>query len=154
MTKSYKEIVSAHSQHASPAVMHELSVLTSDYIERPTDKEAFLKKVEALLCPFLDEDMARHFVSEFENADGSRGEHWSYGTILDACDRLGVPRSSELYGPWDLYAAVNMMYSDLYDSHKSSETYVKDGYRFVNDKDFPIVGKMKWYLMAKHDLAE
>lgn len=154
MHKSYDMIVSEYSKYATSEDMEELSEITSEYIDHPHDRERFLKRVECLLKPFLSEETAKEYVSEFKNADGSTGEHWSYELIMATCDKLGLPHATDRYNDWDIYAAVNMVYSDLYDPSKSSETYVKDGHKFVNDKDFPRPGKMKWYLSGKERLEE
>jgi hypothetical protein len=154
MHKSYDEIVSEYSKYATAEDMEELSEITSEYIDHPYDKEQFLMRVEKLLKPFLCEETAHEYVAEFRNADGSTGEHWSYEVIMSTCDKLGISRMSDRYNSWDLYAAVNMMYSDLYDPSKPSEMYVKDGHKFLADKDFPRPGKMKWYLASKERLEE
>ena len=150
--KSYEEIIECYARYATEEDMQEVARITSEYIEHPYDKHSFLCKVEDVLMPFLCEDKARMYVSEMENADGTHGEHWTFDQIRSSCDRLGLPVSTDRYNEWDMYAAANMMWSDLYDTNKPVEMYIRDAHRYLRDPDFPRPGKMKWYFKGKERL--
>lgn len=70
--------------------------------------------------------------------------------VFKASEQLGIPLETKRYKKWDLYAAVNMVYSDFYDEDKPDSMYIKDGYRFVSDPDFKRIGKMKIYAASAH----
>lgn len=69
---------------------------------------------------------------------------------VEIAPQLGIPLETKRYKKWDLYAAVNMVYSDFYDEDKPDSMYIKDGYRFVSDPDFKRIGKMKIYAASAH----
>lgn len=73
-----------------------------------------------------------------------------HNNIFKAAEQLGIPLETKRYKKWDLYAAVNMVYSDFYDEDKPDSMYIKDGYRFVSDPDFKRIGKMKIYAASAH----
>ena len=150
--KSYEEIIDEYARYATEEDMEEVAELTSDYIEHPYDKHTFLCKIEDVLKPFLCESDARAYISEMENVDGTHGEHWTHDQVRSSCDRLGIPVSCDKYNEWDMYAAANMMWSDLYDPNKPVEMYIRDAHKWLKDPDFPRPGKMKWYLVGKDRL--
>lgn len=150
--KSYEEIIDEYAPYATDEDMQEIAEITSEYIEHPYDKHSFLSKVENILKPFLCEEDAREYVSEMKNIDGTSGEHWTFEQVRTSCDRLGIPATTEKYNEWDIYAASNMMWSDLYDPNKPVEMYIKDAHKYLRDPDFPRPGKMKWYLTGKRRL--
>lgn len=131
--------------------MSELADLTSDFVEdvsktEPEPAKKYLADAHNILCPFMDEEEAEKFVSELENIDGTDGPHWKHPEdVFKASEQLGIPLETKRYRKWDLYAAVNMVYSDFYDEDKPDSMYIKDGYRFVSDPDFKRIGKMKIY---------
>lgn len=89
--------------------------------------------------------------NELENIDGTDGPHWKHPEdVFKAAEQLGIPLETKRYKKWDLYAAVNMVYSDFYDEDKPDSMYIKDGYRFVSDPDFKRIGKMKIYAASAH----
>lgn len=147
--KSYDEILREYNKYATTEDMEEVSKLTSEYVDHPYDKHEFLRKIKAVLMPFLCQEDARHYVSEMHNMDGTHGEHWTYEQVKSVATRHGIPMMSDMFSEWDMYAAANMMWSDLYDPNKPVEMYIKDAHSFLSDPDFPRPGKMKWYLTAK-----
>lgn len=99
----------------------------------------------------MSEEEAKKFAGELENIDGTEGAHWKNpDEVFSAAERLGIPLETRRYKKWDLYAAVNMVYSDFYDKEKPDSMYIKDGYRFVADPDFKRIGKMKIYANSSH----
>ena len=75
-------------------------------------------------------------VSDFENADGSKGTHWT----LD--DIKSVIKSHSLslvdYNEYDFAYAMNMAYSDYYGAVvDNTETYYKLARAFLEDPDGP-----------------
>lgn len=99
----------------------------------------------------MDEEEAEKFVSELENIDGTDGPYWKHPEdVFKAAEQLGIPLETKRYKKWDLYAAVNMVYSDFYDEDKPDSMYIKDGYRFVSAPDFKRIGKMKIYAASAH----
>ena len=90
-------------------------------------------------------------MSELENIDGTDGPHWKHPEdVFKAAEQPGIPLETKRYKKWDLYAAVNMVYSDFYDEDKPDSMYIKDGYRFVSAPDFKRIGKMKIYAASAH----
>ena len=148
---TFSELMDEYAAHASKEQMEELADLTNDFVEdvsktEPELAKKYLADAHNILCPFMDEEEAEKFLSELENIDGTDGPHWKHPEdVFTAADQLGIPLETNRYKKWDLYAAVNMVYSDFYDEDKPDSMYIKDGYRFVSDPDFKRIGKMKIY---------
>lgn len=134
---------------------------TSDDMEKLTDKidwfvekvrekepelvDKFLMKVDLIVNPHFTKETAKYVVSNFENKDGSEGEHWDYDTTTKVLESRGYE-----FNPCDWYVTLNMIYSDYYRSGRSDDTYIELAYDFLNDKDAP-TDKMKRYYKAMQD---
>lgn len=55
-----------------------------------------------------------------ENKDGTKGEHWTYEQVVQLVKDKGIK-----YDPCDFYAALNMIYSDHYNSKFDTSVYVE-----------------------------
>lgn len=85
----------------------------------------------------LSEDMAYDWVSEMQNKDGTKGEHWD----IDQTNALKGNCDSA-----DFYAILNMMYSDYYNSKYSTNDYVQFAKDWLEDKDVDSGKTLKYYL--------
>lgn len=88
---------------------------------------------------------AHEWVSHMRNADGSRGEKWSYEAVHDYAHRM-VSEKDKLI---DLYAIMNMMHSDYCTVARKHGVNTTDFYAdmamaWLNDPDVP-KGKAKRY---------
>lgn len=92
----------------------------------------------------LDEEEAREYVSRLQNADGTRGAHWDVPSIKRIMEESPKLKQHSL---WDVYAAMNMIYSDYYMPSKDTHFYVKLTEKFLDDKDAP-QDKMARYMRA------
>lgn len=70
----------------------------------------------------LGEHEAREQVAMFRNPDGSRGEHWDKKTIKSMVE--AYPQLHK-YPFWDIYYALNAVYSKFYDPSYGIKNYVK-----------------------------
>lgn len=120
------------------------------FVEKVREKEPelvdkFLMKVDLIVNPHFTKETAKYVVSNFENKDGSVGEHWDYDTTTKVLESRGYE-----FNPCDWYVTLNMIYSDYYRSGRSDDTYIELAYDFLNDKDAP-TDKMKRYYKAMQD---
>lgn len=151
--KTYKEIVKKHIDGSSDEQMHELLCLTSDYIEKPENKEEFLEKVEAIFNPFLTHEEARNVVDEMvnESKEKPHGGMWTKENTLKAFRDFGFETQTEKYSENGVYFAMNMVYSDYYPMYgEEIKKYVQHAYYFLKDKDYKgHYAKEKWYALKK-----
>ena len=82
------------------------------------------------------EDDARRWVQHMKNADGSTGPHWTQEQTAAVAGSVGVHDVD----PWAWYAAMNMMYSDYWESAMRygvdrPEYYADLAKEFLFDKD-------------------
>lgn len=81
------------------------------------------------------EDDARRWTEHMENDDGSMGAHWTLEQTTAVANSIGVHAD-----PWIWYAAMNMMYSDYWESATRygvdrPEYYADLAKEFLFDKD-------------------
>ena len=81
------------------------------------------------------EDDARRWTEHMENDDGSMGAHWTLEQTTAVANSIGVH-----VDPWIWYAAMNMMYSDYWESATRygvdrPEYYADLAKEFLFDKD-------------------
>ena len=84
---------------------------------------------------FTEED-ARRWTEHMENDDGSTGPHWTQEQTAAVAGSVGVHNVA----PWVWYAAMNMMYSDYWESATRygvdrTEYYADLAKEFLFDKD-------------------
>lgn len=90
----------------------------------------------------LTKEMAKQWIDEMQNEDGSKGMHWTYEQVEQ------VLRQKMLnLDPVELWLAMNMVWSDFYQVAKkhnvnSTDFYLDLAKAFLNDKD---AGKDKLY---------
>lgn len=85
----------------------------------------------------LSEDMAKHWVSEMKNKDGTVGEHWSYEQTSTLAEK---------HNKCDFYAVLNMVYSDYYNPRFDTNTYVALARDWLDDKDVGEGKTLKYYM--------
>lgn len=92
----------------------------------------------------LSEEIARHWVDCMENGDGTKGPHWS------AEQTSQVLRDKNYkFNTWDWYAALNMVYSDYYNSKFDTPTYIELARQWLDDKDMPKDKIVRYYYFVK-----
>lgn len=84
----------------------------------------------------LCEELAYKWVASMENKDGSKGEHWS---IEQTSQYAGT------HNKYDWYVAMNMAYSDYFNSSFDVTTYVKLAKDWLTDKDVHADKILKYY---------
>lgn len=136
-----KEIVAKRNQ-ISPeeleCVMHHML----DEIKR-CDKDLY-KKIEYKMYRMvygnhLNEELAKKWVSEMVNKDGSIGEHWSKSQTDQYADN---------FNKCDWYVAMNMMFSDYFNPKFDIQTYVDLAKDCLNDKDAEDGKLLKYYMFV------
>ena len=78
---------------------------------------------------------AKRWTEHMENSDGSKGPHWTLEQATAVANSIGVHTD-----PWVWYAAMNMMYSDYWESATRygvdrPEYYADLAKEFLFDKD-------------------
>ena len=91
-------------------------------------------KMESEASTFTEDD-ARRWTKHMENDDGSMGAHWTLEQTTAVANSIGVH-----VDPWVWYAAMNMMYSDYWESATRygvdrPEYYADLAKEFLFDKD-------------------
>lgn len=85
----------------------------------------------------LCEKLAREWVDEMKNEDGTIGGHWT----IDATEA----NNPKHHNKWDWYATLNMMYSDYYNPKFNTDDYIHLAHQFLSDKDAPDDKLLEYY---------
>lgn len=84
----------------------------------------------------LTEKLAREWVSNMTNKDGTRGEHWTYEQ---------TSQYAGTHDTWDFYAVLNMMYSDYFNPRFDAATYIQFANDWLDDKDVGQDKTLRYY---------
>ena len=106
------------------------------YTDYDKYKKIELKLYKRVYGEHLNEELAKSWVADMENKDGTKGEHWS---IEQTNQYAGS------YNKYDFYAVLNMVYSDFYDEKFSINDYIKFTNDWLNDKDISKDKILKYY---------
>ena len=106
------------------------------YTDYDKYKKIELKLYKRVYGEHLNEELAKSWVADMENKDGTKGEHWS---IEQTNQYAGS------YNKYDFYAVLNMVYSDFYDEKFSINDYIK--FELFQDKTF-YLNQYKNFLMT------
>lgn len=144
----YKKIVDEYITSDNIMDMFMLTKITEDFIcdvkeINPEIVEKYILRLKMYLHPFKDRECSEYAVSKFDNEDGTKGAHWDYETTSKVAMKYDIDDKPMFH------YVLNMIYSDLYDSHKSDEDYIKDAIKFIDDKDAP-EDKAEKYYRAMH----
>lgn len=117
-------------------------MLVSMIDDLKTEDEDEYKAVEYKLYTMvygdhLSEDLAKTWVGQMENKDGSKGEHWS----MDQTSQYAENRNKV-----DFYAVLNMMYSDYFNPRFDNGIYVQLAKDWLDDPDVPHGKTLKYYM--------
>lgn len=141
----YKHLIKKIIENGKQTDMEYLEYLLDDFIhDLKTENYTKYKSLELDLYKIaygkhLNEELALEWVSEMENKDGTKGQHWS------------VDQTSQYAGEfnkWDWYAVMNMMYSDYYNQKFDTNTYVELAKDWLNDKDVGDGKTLKYYMLV------
>lgn len=140
----------AEHKNLSADIWHNIYSRMEDFIENircvsPDKVNKLEKEIEELVCftPLSIEE-AKHWVKHLKNNDGTQGEHWTEEDIKKAIHANPV---LSRYPFADVYAAMNMSWSDNWESGYTEINAVKDTNKFLSDKDAP-KNKMYRYIKA------
>lgn len=141
----YKHLIKKIIENGKQTDMEYLEYLLDDFIhDLKTENYTKYKSLELdsykmAYGEHLNEELALEWVSEMENKDGTKGQHWS------------VDQTSQYAGEfnkWDWYAVMNMMYSDYYNQKFDTNTYVELAKDWFNDKDVGDGKTLKYYMLV------
>lgn len=110
------------------------------------DKDEY-KKIEyklysVLYGDHLNEELAKKWVSEMENKDGTKGAHWTYEQTSQYAGN---------HNKWDWFAVMSMIYSDYYSPKFDTSTYVELANDWLNDKDVEDGKTLRYYWYVVKD---
>ena len=88
----------------------------------------------------IGEDTARCWVSQMENNDGTKGEHWNISQVEQVIRERGIK-----FDKWDFYTALNMVYSDYYNAKFDTLNYIELAKNWLDDKDIAGNKLLKYY---------
>lgn len=99
-------------------------------------KDMELELYKMIYGEHLNEDLARKWVSNMENKNGTRGEHWS----VEQTDQYAGSHNR-----WEWYACMNMMFSDYYNPKFNTDDYITMANNWISDKDVPSGKTLRYY---------
>lgn len=108
-----------------------------EYTDYDKYKKIELKLYKRVYGDHLNEELAKSWVSEMENKDGTKGEHW---TIEQTSQYAGN------YNKYDFYAVANMMRSDYYNPKLEETYYLQMAKDWLADKDVGDCKTLKYYM--------
>lgn len=79
--------------------------------------------------PHFNEEYARKAVMKMENEDGTRGPHWSLEETTTLASQYGIALGSK-FNRYDWFVALNMVYSDYYNTQTSFPPFWGAGFPF------------------------
>ncbi len=134
-------------EHGDTAQMHELAHMFVKlvYNLKQTSPDWY-KSIEydlhVMACgEHLNEHMARKWVCKMENADGTKGAHWTF-------EQTEAVKAQKAYTVdcWDFYAILNMVYSDYYKQGADVSYYTTLAMQWLSDKDVGHGKALKYYI--------
>lgn len=90
----------------------------------------------------LDEELARKWVADMQNKDGTHGEHWTYEQTSQYAGK---------HNKWDFYAVLSMVYSDYYSPKFDTGVYVELANDWLSDADVPSGKTLRYYWYVVKD---
>ena len=93
----------------------------------------------------LGEDLAKSWVAQMKNKDGTTGAHWTWDQVaqLQKEKRIGKDVGT-------VYALLNMMYSDYYNPKFDLNIYIEMVKDWLNDPDVGECKTLKYYYFVVH----
>ena len=92
----------------------------------------------------FDMDTAYTAVSEMQNVDGTKGEHWDIDQTTSAAKQANI--QFKKFNEYDFYYAINMLYSDYYNIFgDDSNSYIQLATAWLNDPDVPEGKAWRYY---------
>ena len=91
----------------------------------------------------LGEHLAKHWTSKMKNKDGTCGAHWNWDQVAQVVKDRGLR-----YDISDFYAALNMVYSDFYNSKFDVSIYIDIAKDWLYDADVQDNKILKYYFFV------
>lgn len=112
------------------------------YTDHDKYKKIEYKLYKRVYGEHLDEELARKWVANMDNKDGSKGGHWT----MEQTNTLAGNHNK-----YDFYAVLNMMYSDYYNPKFDTNTYVELAKDWLDDADVGDEKTLKYYMKIVRD---
>lgn len=129
--------------------MHEMREVLEDLIDylKIEDYQMYLVAEYALHCiannGHLGEELAKKWVSKMKNKDGTCGAHWTWEQVTQVAREKGLKHDLA-----DLYAAMNMVYSDYFNVKFDTTIYLELAKDWLDDKDVGEHKMLKYYFFV------
>ena len=94
----------------------------------------------------LGEDVAKHWVKHMNNKDGTKGEHWTWDQVAQIYKERKIGADVG-----ELYAVLNMMYSDYYNPKFDTAVYIDMAKDWIADADIGACKTLKYYYYIVHE---
>jgi hypothetical protein len=91
----------------------------------------------------LGEDLSKCWVEKMENKDGTKGPHWSWDQVAQVYKEKKIGDDLS-----ELYAVLNMMYSDYYNPKFDTNTYIELAKDWIVDPDVGDCKTLKYYFFV------
>lgn len=112
------------------------------YTDHDKYKKIEYKLYKRVYGEHLDEELAKKWVANMDNKDGSKGGHWT----MEQTNTLAGNHNK-----YDFYAVLNMMYSDYYNPKFDTNTYVELAKDWLDDADVGDGKTLKYYMKIVRD---
>jgi len=148
----FKDYIDKIVAKADPKQMYELTDVLNDHFEEMLviDPKAYWDVMHDLHVLangyYFDEECALWAVSQMQNEDGTKGQHWSIADTTSVAQSNGI--MFDTFNVYDWYYVLNMTYSDYFSLIGSSvPTYIQFAKAWIMDKD-AAEGKAYRYFQA------
>lgn len=112
--------------------LHELKV--EDYTKYKDIEFDLYKRVYG---EHLNEELAKKWVADMENKDGTTGGHWTFEQTSQYAGN---------HNKFDWFAVMNMIWSDYFNAKFDTNTYVELANDWLKDKDVGDGKTLRYYI--------
>ena len=143
----HKELINHMSdEKIRDAFTDTLSMIKETNHDLYEDIEMYLYK-DVYGCHFSDW-LLKKALSNMENEDGTKGEHWSLDQTSSVARQNGI--TFDHFNEYDWCYVMNMIYSDYYGAvSNDTSVYFKMAKKFLMDKDAREGKALHYYLAMK-----
>lgn len=141
----HRKLISQIVERGTSDNMHKLKEIMCKMIDKlkMNDHDAY-KEIEYNLYTIingyhLNEELAKQWVADMVNKDGTHGEHWSIDQTQQYNDR---------HNKYEWYAIMNMMYSDYHNPKFNVTDYAEMAKNWFNDPDAHEGKTLRYYMLV------
>lgn len=145
----HRENIKKIIEHGTIDQMQEMREVFEELIDylKAYDHDMYLCVEYELHCiaheGHLGEHLAKRWVGKMKNKDGTCGAHWTWEQVAQVAREKGLK-----YDLSDFYTALNMVYSDFYNSKFDISIYLDMAKDWLDDVDVQNHKLLKYYFFV------